>query len=458
MSILLFVFLFLLLTIWSPIMIPILIVGFCLFLSTNSNKKNEKKNFKFVGPDSNMTLDQIIVRLGTVKNTKTTLIITDPKIVENNENRKQIHEECNNLGISSKKISPSGAAGVFMVIEPVSKIIIDGLTQEDLELFVRMTSLPIEKKLLKSKKAFKYKMNVLTEFWSSHGNKTATPHSPWELYEMFLDMKQYSKDQSLISYTTLVRNQIIDHIKQKDGYLQFTKSDMKKTIVPKSESGDMHNCNPFKIGVQEFWGISIDIRKANFTVLKLCDPSIFDEQQCWTDFVKQFTPSEFILNSKMFRQETFGNLNIKKILSKQMDLLRTLAGKLQNAQIYIDGNINSDELIIGTSKEEIPALYERIMEIIHNEENPEIWRVDVFRTQPLLPYPITAFCPFVKQIYPVINYGEHWWDNYWTEFCCTPKVYMTQVMKFWQGQEIEEGDLLFGDEYGNIQTFSSPLF
>ena len=151
-----------------------------------------------------------------------------------------------------------------------------------------------------------------------------------------------------------------------------------------------------------------------------------------------------------------GKLNSKRISNREKDLLKELVVQLIKADIKIDGNVNSDELIVYSTKDEIPELYEKLVEVISKSPYPEIWRLNAFRTRPVLEFPNSGFYPFIKAIYPVIGYGD-WHHIYSLEICCCPKIYMTQVMKYLMKEEIEKEDLIFGDEYGNLHTFDYPL-
>ncbi len=70
--------------------------------------------------------------------------------------------------------------------------------------------------------------------------------------------------------------------------------------------------------------ISIDIKQANATMLKLNCPSIFMKEdsflKTWEELVKQFTKSEFIVKSKHFREVLFGHSSIGKKLQALSEL------------------------------------------------------------------------------------------------------------------------------------------
>ena len=62
--------------------------------------------------------------------------------------------------------------------------------------------------------------------------------------------------------------------------------------------------------------VSIDIKSANFTCMKLICPTLFanenGEPMSWHDYVRTLTDSEFIAQSKIFREIVFGKLGFAK--------------------------------------------------------------------------------------------------------------------------------------------------
>ena len=137
-----------------------------------------------------------------------TVIITDTTIINNNETRKLIHEQCNKLDMTSTTIKPSGSSGAFMLIKPYSEIIDNYLNKDELALFVRMSKLPIDKKLLVSRSLFINKLEVLTRFHERFGKRGML--SPIEMYDLFLEMKKEGK--SLINYISGIGNTITNYI------------------------------------------------------------------------------------------------------------------------------------------------------------------------------------------------------------------------------------------------------
>jgi len=439
-------------------------------LRLSKGKAKKEPQVKLIGPGNLNTLNALFEMIKEIKTTGITIIITDPDLLVNGI-REQIHIRCKELDVTSRKVMPSGPSGLFMVIEPKSpfvtfgmtdndfnkvmkddtSVLLPGLTTQDIELFVRLAGLPIDKKLLSSNDAFQYKLSILDEFHLKHGKPGTL--SPKQMFDLFINLKKRALDanQDLITFVSNISRQIEDYIKGKDEYKAFNES---KEAVPKKgkrdDKKDMHTTTPYRVGVDEFWGVSIDIKSANFNILRLFDPLIVGNSTNWLEFMKMFTDDEFLAQSKPFRQETLGKLNASRIANKQKAMLATLVTLLQENDVDTDGNINSDELIIHVHKDDASKLLEKIKKIISQTEHPEVWRVELFLVRPLLPYPTTSFYPFIKDTVSDDN-------KFWTTIACTPKIYMTQVIKYFMGKPIERGDLLFGDEFGNIHTFDYPI-
>jgi len=445
------------------------IIDYLFFQNEKKKQKQLKTTLITIGPDSTLTLLQILEKLDHVLEKNETIIITDPLIVQRNELRQQIHSKCETIGIKSKSVKPSGTTGVYMIITPEPTFVTNNLTYEELAQFCRYAKLPIDKKVLASSDIFWYKMKVLDDFHKEHGKPYSA--SPIELFDLFLEIKDEATKNgvSLSGYINNIETKILDYFKHNESYKKFNTEDItnknkNKCKITDSTQGNMQGTNPYKIGVDEFHGISIDIISANFTMLRLYDPNIVDNTNNWSEFMLKFSQLKFFGLAKVFRQEVLGKLNTKRIASKEKEILRSIVEPLREAGIQVDGNINTDEIIISTTKQDAIKDYATIKEVLDSLPNPEIWRVDIFRTKPLLKYPTSGFYPFVRDTHIIQDkdttskQSKQAKQKVWTEFCCMPKVYATQAIKYWKGEEIEENDLVFSDEYGNIHTFSYPLF
>lgn len=441
---------------WLPLNLLVSLVIIIVIIYYNLFKQSIKKKSRkqlIIGSSNTQTVDQLIGRIEKI-NDDEVIIITDRQIIGYNEFRQQIHEACKKMGITSNSIKPSGANGVYMVVTPDSPFVTDGLTHDELANFVRYAKLPIDKKLIASKKMFDYIMNTLDEFHQKYG-KPGSP-SPWELYDFYLDVKNAADDQgvSLTSYITNIENKIINYIGSKDAYKKFSTETIQFQRKDDHKGMSIQGTSLYQVGVADSWKISVDIISANFTVLRLISSEIVDEKQNWKEFVSQFTPLAFFAQAKVFRQETFGKLNIKKIGTKEKEIIMTIVDPLLDAGITIDGNINTDEIIISTTKENSMKDYATIERVLKSSIYPDIWRVQIFRIKPLIENPTSSFYPFVRNNFTNVD------DIFksWIEFVCLPKIYTSQAIKYITGQKIKKKDLVFCDEYGEVHYAQKSKF
>jgi len=427
-------------------------------------------------------MDQILSKLDSVLKNKETIIITDPFIVQRKELRQFIHEKCRRLGIKSSKYEPSGTSGTYMVIRPELIEVCHNLVAEELGQFVRLCKIPIDKKLLSSEEIFKYQMDTLETFHKRLGKPGSK--SPWELFALFLEVKEEAdrEGRTVTGYIANLETVILDHIRHKEEYKKFfgpnapTKRKEQQDGMNKEkeeregekekgkktyERSNMHSTSPYQIGVpNESYKISIDIITANFTMLYLTSPDLVDGFSQWSDFIGQFTKLQFFVFAKTFRQEVLGKLNAKRIAGKEKELLKSIVEPLRNENIIIDGNINSDEIILETCQTNMLKDYYKVNQILNSLPHSQIWRVEIFKVRPLLDNPVNGFYPFVRNnliLNSTIN-NDTTNMKCWTEFCCMPKIYTMQAIKFYLGEKIRKRDRVFSDEYGNIHTFDYPIF
>jgi len=391
------------------------------------------------------------------------LRISNTHLVGNNDTRRAIHHYCEENEVSSKTIKPGGSMGNFMAITPDSLIVTNGCTFEELSTMVRMARIPIQKGLMNDADAFTYKMEALHQFHCTHGKPGS--FGPMDFMRMFQNLKKYanSNGQTVLQYISWFEQKALSAIKDTPEWQEFNSKKWDRPKRQKNPAGGLHGTNPYKIG-QDFYGISLDIISANFTVFKKLKIVLQDN---WEEFIESVVEDEkdipahqFFIHAKNFRQQVIGKMNSKRINSQQKDYLRSLVAELQEKDIEVDGNINTDEIIIGSTKEEVMELYHRVKAVVDANEHSDIWRIEVFHVEPILDS-INHFNPFVRRtmINPddVAGFGDP--DaRLWTEFnCFEKKIFYTQVMHFWEGKPITNGDLLFADEYGFVHTYDHPI-
>ena len=101
----------------------------------------------------------------------------------------------------------------------------------------------------------------------------------------------------------------IETVKNTTGYKTFNHDRLDEFTVtsPVVKTGDIYK--PMFDGACFF---SLDLKKANYHVLKFYHPNLVLNTHTYEDFIGQFTEFDYIRKSKYIRQVIFGNLNPKK--------------------------------------------------------------------------------------------------------------------------------------------------
>ena len=390
------------------------------------------------------------------------IIISDPKFTNDNETRAQIHEHCRTLNITSDTNSPSGSPDKIIIItlkpRAQSKT---GLTERELDVFVRLTKLPIDQKLLCHEDLFLDRLDALDEFYMEQECKKSGPNkSPKKMFQLFLDLKA-QHDNKLLAYIEGVRSAAIQSMTGTDDYKRMTSDNRAKGKTERRsdefKAGRTHVANPYQIRSDDYWGISLDIIKANYSILRKFHPEIIGNANTWDNFISQFTDSEFLINSKMFRQEIMGKTNSKKIAALQRQVVAEIVTLIGEDGITIDGPISNDEIITSSTKKDVVALARQIEALIDDTEYADIWRIDIFCVRPIMLVQKRKFSPFIRRTM-IDNDGSLDDDgNFVVDFRYVPKMYWFQIMKQYCKKPLNEYDLTMSDDYGNFYVLPYPL-
>lgn len=198
-------------------------------------------------------------------------------------------------------------------------------------------------------------------------------------WDIFVDeVKSFATEQDYFEYYNRVKDNAINHIKENPAYEYFNSVSPLPVIKNKYPKENLYS--PLNDG-KNF--ISIDMRKANFSALKVFDENIFDCYNTWEDWIKQFTDMKHIINSKYIRQVIMGALNPSRQISYEkyltVQLYENIKG-IPNIELY---SLLSDEIIlkpVNDKEEDINKIIEDIIEniriIIGSRSN--IFKIDSF--------------------------------------------------------------------------------
>lgn len=134
--------------------------------------------------------------------------------------------------------------------------------------------------------------------------------------EEFMDFykhieNRYENIDEFVKHQAVIREQIFNEIKEHKSYKSFNEMDMNHFKIDQDLKG-LHQ-SIYHERCEDCYYLSLDLKKANFQVLKYLDPSIVKNADSYEAFISHYTDDEWIIASRAFRQVGFGQLNGKRI-------------------------------------------------------------------------------------------------------------------------------------------------
>ena len=308
------------------------------------------------------------------------------------------------------------------VVSEKSKLIVNSAM---IRFFCEYMKVPLP---VSSEKYVDYYLNILDKYYDCN--------TKWKLFlgELETNSLGFIKNEINSFYA-----KVINHVKSHEEYKTFISREDK---TPNISLGN----EIYSVANKDKTFVSIDVRSANYRVLKTNCPSLCEDLE-WVDFIKKFTSNEFIINSKYIREVLFGKLGCKKIGIMPIIFI-------DNVIKHIDAKYGSylkkmrcfnDEVIFEVPADKINSFTPLIDEFktFVNELDVRCYRVDVFKLKQL---GCRAF--FVKEL---IGSDK-------VEFKAVPKKFSVQSVKFYEGKDITDIDRKFTDEMDMIATYDSNIF
>ena len=117
-----------------------------------------------------------------------------------------------------------------------------------------------------------------------------------------------------------VRDDMINDILDNPYYKDFINADMKQYEIcdelKSIQKGNVYNTE----NVGKYF-LSIDLSKANFQALKYFNKTIVRNSETYADYVRSYTDSPYMLNSKYMRQVIFGKCNASRQITIEKYLM-----------------------------------------------------------------------------------------------------------------------------------------
>ena len=202
--------------------------------------------------------------------------------------------------------------------------------------FVNDYNLPIP--IIGNGENFKYHINLYEEDFNTLTlyNKTLN-----EIKEKF----DNNVNEFLDNYYK-VREDIIQTITKSEAFQRFNGMDM--NIYSIKNKGNITSNNIYnQSNIGKFF-ISVDLKKANFQVLNKIDKEILLNSDSYKDLIEHFTDSEYIANSKYFRNVVFGMMNPKRHITAEKYFIMQIYKKVIEKFPYLADkcvSLSNDEII-----------------------------------------------------------------------------------------------------------------
>jgi hypothetical protein len=348
--------------------------------------------------------------------------------------RSEIHEYIKQINLYSTSVHVSGSTHKHIIVMKNNKssseqIDNDNILKADsmiIDTFCTWTSVPIP---------------VLCSEYLDYYLDTMNPYfnCKQQFKEYIETIKDFKSLTNLKKHINEISEKIIKHILEKNEYKEFRQLDDKykgESIKPTLYSQNNHNK----------WFISIDIKKANFTIMNYYFPDLFNNKS-WSDFVMEFTNCKFIIDSKYFRELIFGKLRctpqVLKLAPLFLDKIRKLVEANENLK-YLFENIISlecDEMIFSLGQQSIEKDKIEELRSFVEQNMPNFFKVELFNIEKISQKPF-----YIKKH----DLGK-------IEFKCCPKKFIMQCIKFYEKKEIISLDLKFMDE-NYVATYDKPIF
>lgn len=365
---------------------------------------------------------------------------SDDKLIINDEltrfQRSDIHEFVKKFGLFSRSVNKSGSTMKCII---VSRSMEDNVEIDSnfIETFSSLSKIPIPV--------------PLPEYFDYFVRETDPYFNSLKMFNMFkLDVKEFGGLSNFRKHIDGVLEKILDNIKSNPDFDEFkqvpkqkAKSDVKNDETP-NISKKFYN-----IANKDKYFVSLDIKSANFTMMKYHYPKLFGENKSWSTYISQFTSSEFIRNCKYIRELIFGKLGTSnRVNTLCINFITKIEKEIRehfttNHQFKAI-NMTHDEVIYclehDTLEDKIKA-FEHLRDFIDGKYK------DMFHIKMFFLHQLGTKPYFIKKH---INTKD-------IEFKCCPSKLIMQCIRYWKKEECTQMDLQFMDE-GYIAQYLKSIF
>ena len=253
------------------------------------------------------------------------------------------------------------------------------------------------------------------------------------LWNRFItELQKYDCEQDYFNECNRIQDATIDEIKTSEAYQRFNTEDMNRFSVTHKNLPGKDILDPTNDG-KLF--ISVDMRKANFSSLRLYDKAMFGGADTWEQFISRFTKNGHIINSKYIRQAILGKCNPKRHITYEKYIMDSTLSILDD--IVAEESLvffSNDEIVYNVTDCLAPNLTKNIIEEKLDAESVVPFRVELFSL-----HKIGGTDGYFKKIYK----NDYSYD---IEFKCLDNYMMPFVLRYFSGQDVTDSDKVFFHE------------
>lgn len=253
------------------------------------------------------------------------------------------------------------------------------------------------------------------------------------------DLIAINSEKEYFEYYNSVKERIIQDIRNQPSFQSFVNK-----LIEKDSCNRFQKQNLFSDNNHGKTFVSIDLKQANFTILHMYDPEIFNGCNTWYDYISGYTDFEHIRTSKYIRQVVLGACNpgrqihFEEIVMK--DLAQKLIDRFPTINIY---SVNVDEILVEIDHGSDQVTISGIHDFIDKSFLSEKVKVDSFILRKL-----NGIEGYVK-----VRIGD---PDKEVEFKCINGEIYHQLLLHYMDMPISENDLVFYHD-GKLAKFLNPI-
>ena len=250
-----------------------------------------------------------------------------------------------------------------------------------------------------------------------------------DLYEV--DMGSRTRFKEFVKVNENVVDYMDRYNKFKDDVIHYVKScesfkEFSNTVL---DAKPLTSINLFTEDNCGRW-ISIDLRSANFSVLRRFDEALVRGFDNYEEFAESFDNGEMFSHSKATRQVIFGNLNPKRLQNHQKYCMGLVSDyvirNFREVEMY---SLGSDEVVLRYDE----SLYEFLVSDAVRVEMAELTGLGIV---------VDRFVLEKNGEFSEFGFVKKDFEDSGFELVAVPKTFYAQAYKYYKGEELIDFDLV----------------